>query len=146
MQRPNSLLRLSCGFIVLSALLLGCGKSGSVEYVVVSGEVSWQGKPVSRGTIRFVPQGETKGPTSAAEIIDGKYEVTARGGVPIGEHRVEIVAVAGGRSMAEENSMPADDGSARLIQYIPAKYNKQSELKAAIESGIKSISLDYDLQ
>ncbi len=132
--------------MVLCALLLGCGKSGSVEYVVVSGHVSWQGKPISRGTIRFVPRGETKGPTSAAEIVDGKYEVTARGGVPIGEHRVEIVAVSGDRSMAEENSSPADDGAMRSVQYIPPKYNKQSDLKATIESGKKRMSLDYDLK
>ncbi|MBN2293031.1 MAG: hypothetical protein JXM70_11435 [Pirellulales bacterium] len=146
MQRLNNVLRLSGGFIVLSALLLGCGKSGSVEYVVVDGDVSWQGKPISRGTIRFVPMGNTKGPASAAEIVDGRYVVESRGGVPVGEHRVEITAMHGGRSAAEENSTPADDGAGRSVQYIPLKYNKHSELKATVESGKERMTLDYDLQ
>ncbi|MEA1949826.1 MAG: hypothetical protein U9N87_00460 [Planctomycetota bacterium] len=145
MQPRSNFNRLLGGLGVFVILLAGCGKSGSLEYVVVSGNVSWRGKPIPRGTISFIPTGQTKGPASAAEIANGHYEVTSRGGVPVGDHRVEILATQGGRSTAEENTSPADTGASQPVQYLPPKYNRRSELQATIGSGEKKITLDFRL-
>lgn len=45
-----------------------------------------------RGFVRFVPIGDTHGPATSARIFDGKYRADNRGGVPLGTHRVEIIA------------------------------------------------------
>lgn len=45
---------------------------------------------VETGYVRFVPIEETRGPASVGQIVDGQYVIEARGGVPLGKHRVEI--------------------------------------------------------
>ena len=79
----------------LSLLILttGCGGSGGdVERSEVSGSVTYKGQPIEEGLIRFVPEKGTAGPVSAAPIANGKYTIDAKGGVPVGTHRVEIEA------------------------------------------------------
>ena len=124
---------------------IGCGKSSNLDYVVVSGNVTWQGKPLPKGMIRFIPIAPTKGPTSAAEIVQGRYEVTSRGGVPVGEHRVEITS-GQDSGQAQQMGGPADVGNIQAFQLIPPIYNRQSKLKANIEAETKKMTLDYDLQ
>ena len=55
-------------FTLLTCLLLlaGCGKKG-LERAVISGRVSYQGEPVQRGLLRFVPIEGTKGPPAGAD-------------------------------------------------------------------------------
>lgn len=72
-------------------LLSGCGGKG-LESRVVRGTVTYQGEKVETGQIRFVPIEGTPGSVNAAPIVDGQYEITARGGVPVGKHRVEVDA------------------------------------------------------
>ena len=118
----------------------GCGSSGP-ERVVVSGAVTYLGKPIERGTIRFVPTGETRGPAAGATIDQGKYEVSAKGGVFVGTHRVEITAIATGK--APRGRDPASMEVAG-VQYLPQKYNRQSTLTVTIESG-GSATHNFDL-
>ena len=76
--------------ILLSLVAMGgCGKSG-LDKVPLHGTVTFKGQPIPDGEVRFVPIGETKGPASVGNIVDGQYKVDARGGVPVGKHRVEI--------------------------------------------------------
>ena len=70
---------------------LGCGRSGP-QMKVVHGTVLCGGQKVETGSVRFVPIEGTRGPASTATIIDGQYRIDARGGVPIGTHRVEVDA------------------------------------------------------
>ena len=60
--------------------------------MVVHGSVTVDGETVDTGTICFVPIEGTPGPASVGRIVDGKYRIDARGGVPVGKHRVEIDA------------------------------------------------------
>ena len=73
-------------------LIAGCGTSGGLEARVVHGTVTVGGEKVDGGEVRFVPIDGTPGPTSAATILDGEYKIEARGGVPVGKHRVEVDA------------------------------------------------------
>ena len=128
-----------CYRIIVSLLLLtmsmtficGCGPSGP-KRVVVSGTVTYLGKPIERGTIRFVPTGETRGPATAATISQGKYEVSAKGGVLVGTHKVEITAIA--TDNAPRGQDP-DSMEVSGMQYLPQKYNRQSTLTVTVEPG-----------
>ncbi len=67
--------------LMLAAALVGCGDDAPDTYNV-SGNVTFDGKPIPAGTIRFVPDGAKKnsGPPGYARIVDGKYDTSAEGG------------------------------------------------------------------
>lgn len=115
----------------LVAALLGCGGSSELEKVVVEGQVSVDGEPVQNGEIRFFPINGTPGAVSGGPIRDGRYKAEAKGGVPVGEQRVEIEAYrrAGGR-MSED---VINEGGA-AVQYLPPKFNAQSELTVLVDA------------
>ena len=65
----------------ICAMLLACSglacrsSSEGLERVLVSGEVHYQGRPVQRGEIRFVPEDGTRGPVTVAVIeLEGEIE------------------------------------------------------------------------
>lgn len=122
----------------------GCGGSGDVEKTVVSGAATYEGQPIEDGTIRFVPVKGTQAPVSAAQIQKGRYSADAKGGVPVGTHRVEIEAFR-----TDPKAPPgADPGGLEgppREQFIPAKYNVQSELELTVESGSGSVTKDFEL-
>ena len=119
----------------------GCGSSGP-ERVVVSGTVMYLGKPIERGTIRFVPTGETRGPVAVAAINRGKYEASAKGGVFVGTYQVEITAIASGKAPRGQDLDPMEVTG---VQYLPQKYNRESTLTETIEPG-GSATRNFDLQ
>ena len=127
-------------FAFASALLGGCGDQGP-ERVLVSGSVAYNGKPVTAGVIRFIPVAESQMPMAAAMIKDGTYKVDMRGGVPVGDYKVEIEAY----HMADKSSTRMFQGASPRTQYLPDRYNKNSELQIAIESGSREITNDFDL-
>jgi hypothetical protein len=61
-----SWLRLAC---LLSIVITGCGRS-----TTVTGRVTYDGKPVAKGAITFVPA-DGQGPTCGVTIADGRYQV-----------------------------------------------------------------------
>ena len=71
----SSFSRLRCWAFIgtVAALLVGCGDGGLKRYRV-SGDVSFQGKPVPAGSIIFTPDTAkgNAGPQGTANIIDGR--------------------------------------------------------------------------
>jgi hypothetical protein len=128
------------------ACFAGCGGKG-LERAVVSGNVTFDGKPLADAEIRFVPIEGTKAPISGAAVVNGRYEVLAKGGVPLGTHKVEIEAyrlLSGARPKQAAN----DDlfaASEPKEQYLPARYNKNSELRLAIPPGSDALTRDFEL-
>ena len=122
------------------ALTFGCG-SDSVERATVSGAVTWDGTPVPKGQIRFIP---TSGPIWTARIKDGRYSTDGTKGVPVGDLQVRIEGYRipsgykGGTPTDDDNPIP-------LEQYLPAKYNKQTELTLTIDPGSNSVEKNFDL-
>src|SRR5206468_3386524 len=68
-------------------LLLGCGDSNLAS---VSGTVTYEGQPVEKGFISFLPE-DREANTAGIDIIKGKYHI--KGMVP-GKKRVKITALA----------------------------------------------------
>lgn len=126
----------------LLTVALGCS-DGRLEKVVLHGAVTYEGKPLPHGQIRFIPLEGTQGPISGGVIADGNYVANGKGGVPLGKHRVEIRAYrpTNGRASA---AFQAEGGATE--QYLPGRYNGGSILTAEVtsESGSKSIDFDLD--
>jgi hypothetical protein len=131
--------------LVVLGLLPGCWRSSDLDRAVVSGKVSYQGKPVPEGMIAFVPIKDTKGPTASAIIKDGGYEVVAAGGVPLGTHRVEVQAFRALPANRRPNRPPALQDREPREQYLPEKYNRQSTMEVTIASD-KGHVQDFDLK
>ncbi len=133
------------GVVCIATVLSGCRDQGP-ERVQVSGTVTYNGKPLSSGMIRFMPTASTNAPMAGAKIKDGQYTLDQHGAVPVGTFRVEIEAL---RTVAAPPGMvlPLDlQGKEGLDQqYIPAKYNAASQLSITIEPGSRPITQDYDL-
>lgn len=115
------------------AAAMGCGKSSGLDKVVVSGQVTLDGQPISNGEIRFIPTQGTIGPISGGPIKDGAYVAKGKGGVPLGNHRVEIQAYrANAKSQGQAGAAGNEGGAAE--QYLDKRYNEQTTLTATIDA------------
>ena len=133
----RSISRLSVALLALVAIGGGC-QGDDVERTTVSGSVTLDGKPLPRGLIRFIP---TSGPAWSARIEDGQYSTEGTKGVPVGDLQVRIEAQ---RIPLWYNGGTAPEGEETpLEQYLPKKYNLQSELKMTIEPGSGAIDKDF---
>ena len=128
----KSLANLSVCLLVLG-LCSGCGNSdGRVE---VTGEVTFDGKPLEDGNITF---GGPQGAAGAGKIVNGKFSLSESGdedGVQPGSYDVLI------SSWFEERGSVRPDGSfSPGSTRIPLSYldPKKSGLKAEVKSGEKN--------
>jgi len=85
------------GLLIGCLSCLGCSE-GEFPTRVVHGTVTFSEEKAPMGQVRFVPIDGTPGFASMGSIIEGEYRIEARGGVPVGKHRVEVDA----RKMREE--------------------------------------------
>jgi hypothetical protein len=122
--------------------LAGCGPADGIYKVIVSGNVSYDGQPVSNGQITFYPADTTRGPVSTAMIKDGKYVADSKGGVPVGRHQVKIEGYR--KPQTVPPGMSAEDLGRE--QYLPAKYNANSELTTEIKIDESPAVRDYVLK
>lgn len=130
----------------------GCGSGkNSVETVPVRGKVSYNGEPVTEGTLSFEPVHDHEGgegartrrPAIGVIQADGTYEMSsfeAKDGVVPGEYKVAIQSYKGGPS--------PEDPTAAEEWLIPKKYGNSSEsgLTAKVpadETG--AVEIDFEL-
>lgn len=134
--------RLMC-VLWLALAWSGCGGQKEPERVVVSGRVTLKGEPIQKGMIQFRPTGATSAPPAGSEIINGAYEITGRGGVVVGEYRIEIMAFKTRRV-----GPTADDPQEYDVedQFLPEKYHRKSTLTMTVPSGEKQITHDIELK
>lgn len=136
-HRCNSLILLAA----LTATAVGCGAHEGPDRVVVQGNVTYRGKPVANGQIYFGATESSPAPVSGAPIKDGRYVARARGGVPVGERRVEIMGyrpAAGAANAGLSEGAPPD-------QYLPEQFNQRSKLTATIKPDRDPLTLDFEL-
>lgn len=129
------------------AVFVGCGGDRGPQRVVVSGSITYNGTPVTEGRIRFVPMAVSDAPVSGAYIVDGRYQVDGRGGVPLGMHKIQIE----GYRTSNAGTLPdltkpgrrnkaSSDG-----QYLPKKFNTDTQLEITIQPGSQNITKDFAL-
>ena len=127
--------RRSEAIILLATLLVvcpGCGDSGG--RAGLTGIVTFDEKPVPEGSIEFHPIQGTKGPSSGGQIADGEFEIVPRDGLFPGTFQVSITAYRGTGKM-QIYELTGEEYEVHE-QYLPARYNQQSELSVEVaESG-----------
>jgi hypothetical protein len=120
--------------VLLAVISIGCGQSSDLDKVVVRGTVTLDGQPIPNGELRFIPTNGTKGSISGGPIKDGAYVAQGRGGVPVGEHRVEIKAY---RSSTKPGQPVSPEGGP-AEQYLDKRYNEQTTLTAKIDASTET--------
>ena len=118
------------------AMLGGCNEP--TDRHALQGTVTLDGQPLAAGGIDFFPLQGTRGPTAGGQIVDGSFYIAPGGGTKVGTFRVLITA-------SRKTGKQVSDPTAEMIdpeiengmvdayeQYIPARYNKQSELTAEV--------------
>jgi len=119
--------------VLLAGGIAGCGSGDACS---LSGQVTFNGKPILDGNIRFNPIDDTPGPGGSAKIVDGAYEIATEDGMLAGGHRVLISATrATGRMVRAENLDGGPSQVEQVEQYIPDRYNRTSELVVDLKPG-----------
>ena len=132
----------TASFLVVFAL--GCG--GQSDRAGVSGSVTVDGQPVEEGSITFVPDAQTGGPTAGDTIEQGNYAVSAESGLAPGKYRVQIKATRKtGRRVKDGFPHPPDDLVDEVEQFLPPRYNTQTELVAELKAG-RNEGVDFELR
>jgi hypothetical protein len=125
------------GWLAVGLLLFaGCFKPSPT----VSGMVRWNGEPLAKGSIRFVPVDRTPGSDAGGTIKEGKY--TIEKGLTVGKYRVELKATKKTGKKARNPVLPADMIDEE-IELIPPEYNENSQLTREVGPGLNPI--DFDL-
>ena len=110
-------------------LLAGCG-SDSQQRHSLEGTVTLDGQPLASGAITFRPLAGTDGPSAGGKVTDGRFSVQPEGGTFVGKFRVEITASR--KSGKQEKDYRTGKPMDIIEQYLPPRYNSQSELTAEV--------------
>jgi len=127
--------------LVLTLPLSGCGKGNAISLAKVSGSVTLDGQPLTKGAVQFMPDGSkgTTGPMATGKIgPDGKFTLTTStpdDGAQVGFYKVAV-------SCWEE--VPFDPNNPKAPpppkSLIPERYADagMSGLTAEVKSGTKN--------
>jgi hypothetical protein len=130
--------------LALAMALNGCGGDRGPERIIVSGTVTYNGKPVPEATIEFIPVQTSSMPVSGAVVANGRYKVDNKGGVPVGTHKVIIAAYHQAKSIPKpDEATPLHPVG--LYQYIPEKYNAKTQLEVSVPPGSGPITKNFEL-
>jgi hypothetical protein len=137
----------------LAVMIVGCGGGDTgPPRTRVSGQVTFDSKPVEKGTIEFTPIDGTAGDPAQGAIEAGKYDLPAATGPAVkGRYKVSISALrpAAGKPLMnpfEAVGVPAPKSLQQMQNYIPAKYNVQSTLTATISEDSSKNHFDFALE
>jgi len=117
--------------LVLLVLVRNYRPRGELERIMVSGTATYRGEPIVVGQIRFTPIPPSKGPLTIVQIRDGEFNTSMNGGLPVGNHRVEIKMYR----PEEYATLGRSPGSPGPEQLLPDKYNRNSELTLNVAPG-----------
>jgi hypothetical protein len=130
------------GLVIMLCLLLvigGCNKAPVRQ--AVYGTVRFEGKPIDQGQIQFTPV--KGGPSAGTDILQGQYKLEGPRGPGLGQYKVEITAYRAGQP--GQYDAATKQREVALIQYVPSKYNENSELLREITEAEESMRMDFEL-
>jgi hypothetical protein len=128
--------------LALPVLTIGCGGASGPVMGKVSGKVTYQGKPLTQGTVSFVSNDPNGANANSVIGPDGSYSLQTTNpsdGAVVGEYRVIV-------SDIDPNSVntPAPGEPVKKAQrIIPEKYEKPetSGLTRKVEKGSNTIDI-----
>lgn len=108
-------------------LSTGCGPEPVVGEV--SGTITFDGKPIEKGSISFTPA-NGQGPSGGGEIVGGKYKCDGA----LGECKVEIRSpkVVGKKKLYDTPDSPVQEV---FEEVLPQKFNEATELRFDVKKG-----------
>ncbi len=122
--------------VCVMATLLGCSaKSSGPQMYPVEGQVTFDGAPVTRGTILFRRLGGDERGYSG-EITDGSYRVMAEAGP------MRVVITASRQVPGKFSEVNPGEKDPVYEMYIPAAYNTKSTLEVELSAGANAQSFD----
>jgi hypothetical protein len=132
-------------YLVGLALYAGCGFSS--KDVRLQGEVSFDGRPVEKGQIDFLPVDGTAGGAANASIAGGQYEFPPETGLlSTGAYAVRIIGL---RKTGRKEPNRAQHGAGPPIEveenFIPPIYNSDSTLRVRIADLPDKNKVDFHL-
>jgi hypothetical protein len=138
--------------VLFSLYLASCSGESAPQRIAAHGTVKLDGELLQKGQIRFIPSGDTSGPSAAAPIVDGKYLFTEDDGPIVGTNRIEIEATDYlGFAMDDEQAFAkfAESGGTRdkkrTQNPVPEHYNRHSTLVRTIDAD-KQPLFDFNLE
>jgi len=133
--------------VLMLATAAGCSQGDAPKYTNVKGKVKYNGKPIDKGSITFVIEGN---PPSAMDIIDGEFT----GQAMVGSNKISVSALkksaTGGakldahaqaqvkgymkykREDAGNNPINIDPS---LVDYMPPEWGLNSKHRLVVEAG-----------
>ena len=131
---------------VVAILTVGCGKKTNPEgREDIRGTITFNGKPLDVGTIRFDPTGSDYAAGGSGPIHLGKYELTGIEGVKPGQYKVCFFA---SWDYDLRTGQPADentpDGGVYKVKRIPPEFNTNSTLEFEVVQGKRNV-FNYDI-
>jgi hypothetical protein len=138
--------------IVVPWMVLGCGDDELGKRYAVSGSVTRQGKPLTKGSVNFMPANPSTGRAATGEIRpDGTYSLTTQNpddGALAGDYRVVIsmVDVDDSKLGKMPNGMPILNRPdlVKVKNLLPPKYTDPSQtvLKFKVEPQSNTFPID----
>ena len=118
-----------CLFCILLLAISGCGNDSRRQQL--EGTVKLDGEPLAEGSIMFIPQSGTSGPSAGGPIKEGRFSIESERGTFAGKFLVRVTAThKTGRKIRDPDSGVMIDEE---VEIIPARYNRQSELTVDVQ-------------
>lgn len=138
--------------------LAGCGPSvpgGSwPEPVLVTGKITYQGKPFENGTVIFIPDSGTKGQGGSGQVeADGTYSAQMRwtdgkirDGLVPGKYKVAFSRMVKPDGTVWVPDPAVDEGPANVgaMEEIPSEYSSPGETAQTFEAA-EGKTFDFDI-
>lgn len=129
--------------VLLAACVLSAGCGGGPNLATVRGVVLLDDKPLSTGTVNFIPA--DGGPAASGEIsADGSFELQTKDvgrGALVGKHRVAVVAF---KSATWPPNYDQTDGQQDSGALVPAHYGiaDSSGISFEVEPGQNEFTIE----
>ena len=149
-RAPMARVTVSLGIaLFLVAMSAGCGgaPASQLDRHVVSGTVTFDGKPLEAGAIQFFPlESGPKKTVSGGVIQAGSFRLSPEAGLPPGKYRVSITSVASTGPVDSAAAMKPVQDAKPVSDPIPSKYNATSELTCEVKGEGSTELPPFDLK
>jgi hypothetical protein len=123
-------LRFQGGTTLFLAAILGCGSTEGLNRQAISGTLTLDGQPISKGAILFEPATQETGTAVGAIIRQGAFAISRSEGPVPGLYLVRVYS--GSNIQAPPAKGQSDRTPRPMVERFPPRYNTRTELRARV--------------